>query len=249
MPGIVFIHGGGFIGGTLDVVEHPCKALAEKANGVVVSVDYRLEPEHPYPAGLHDCFDTVRWAHQHADEQNMNRDQLAIAGDSAGGNLSTVCAMMDRDLGTGMIKFEALIYPTVNMGNVATDDYKWDIAQYTINNHHDLIMAGIQGLGNMSGILDRLYLQGRAEVANPYVSPLLADDLSGMPETLIITAEYDFLRLECEAYARKLLRSGVNTRLIQYNGMDHAFMDKLGSYPQAEDCMSEIAQGVPRAFS
>jgi acetyl esterase/lipase len=104
-------------------------------------------------------------------------------------------------------------------------------------------------MGGMSGLLEKLYLHSNAEVVDPYVSPLLAEDLSGLPETLIVTAEYDFLRLEDEAYARKLARSGVKTKLVQYNGMDHAFMDKIGLYPQAEDCMNEIAQGMKRLFS
>ncbi|WP_434059743.1 alpha/beta hydrolase [Paenibacillus odorifer] len=248
VPAVVFFHGGGFLGGTLDVVENPCKAIAEKANAVVVSVDYRLAPEHPFPAGFNDCFDAVRWVYEHAAELNVNPNQIAVCGDSAGGNLSTVCAMKDRDLGTGMIKFQTLLYPTVNMAGAATDDFEWNIEEYTINNHHELIKGLLMGMGDMTAMLDNIYLQGKVPATSAYTSPLLVEDLSGMPDTLIITAQYDYLTLECEAYARKLQRAGVNTQYIRYNGVDHAFMDKIGIYPQAEDCMNEIANGIKRIF-
>ncbi|MGZ9583782.1 alpha/beta hydrolase [Paenibacillus marinisediminis] len=248
LPAVVFFHGGGFFGGTVDVVENPCKAIAEKANAVVVSVDYRLAPEHAYPAGLNDCFDAVRWVYQNAEAWNVNSQQIVVCGDSAGGNLATVCAMKDRDLGTGMIKFQALIYPTVNMAGVMTDDFEWNIDEYSINNHRELITASLTGMSGLTNLLDNIYLQGREAATSAYTSPLLAEDLSGMPEALIITAEYDYLRLECEAYARKLQREGVMTQMIRYNGVDHAFMDKIGFYPQAEDCMAEIAKAIKGKF-
>ncbi|MDQ6421634.1 alpha/beta hydrolase [Paenibacillus sp. LHD-117] len=248
-PAIVFFHGGGFIGGTVDVVENPCKALAEKAGAVVVNVDYRLAPEHAYPAGLNDCFEAVQWVYEHAEELGVNPQQIGVAGDSAGGNMAAVCALMDRDQGTGMIRYQALIYPTVNMGNIETEDFRWSLDEYEIRDHRELIVGGIQELGEGSDMIIQLYLQNRAELTDPYFAPLLADDLTGLPETLIVTAEYDYLRIENEAFARKLARTGIATKLIQYNGMDHAFMDKIGQYPQAEDCMSEIAKDVRRIFA
>lgn len=248
MPAIVFFHGGGFIGGSVDSVENPCKCLAEKAGAVVVNVDYRLAPENPYPAGLTDCFDAVKWVYEHAAEINVNPEQIGVAGDSAGGNLSAVCSLMDRDLGTGMIKYQALLYPTVSMSGVATDDFEWNLEEYTVNHNHELIQGIIRALGSSTG-LENIYLDGNTKVTDPYVSPLLADDLSGLPATLIIEAEYDYLRLEGEAYARKLIRSGVKTKMIRYNGVDHAFMDKIGLYPQAEDCMNEIAKGLNELFA
>ncbi|WP_233589706.1 alpha/beta hydrolase [Exiguobacterium sp. SH0S7] len=241
LPAVLFFHGGGFFGGTLDTVENPCKALAEKANAVVVSVDYRLAPEHPFPAGLHDCFQAVKWVYDQADELGVLRDNIAVAGDSAGGNLATGCCLLDRAQQTSMISFQALIYPVVNLGSVPTDDYAWDIAQYDIRHHHDLIRGMVLALSDADSMFNNIYLQGATDVTHPLVSPLLADDLKNLPPTLIVTAEYDYLRLEGEAYARKLARDGVKTRLIQYRGIDHAFLDKIGDYPQAEDCMNEIA--------
>ncbi|STO09625.1 alpha/beta hydrolase [Exiguobacterium aurantiacum] len=244
LPVILFFHGGGFFGGTLDTVENPCKRLAEKANALVVSVDYRLAPEHPFPAGLDDCFAAVEWVYTQAEELNVDRHQIVVAGDSAGGNLATACCLMDRAQGTNWITFQALVYPVVNLGSIPTADYKWDIGQYEIQHHHELIRGVVTALADSDGLLNEVYLQGKAELTNPLVSPLFADDVTGLPPALIITAEYDYLRLEGEAYARKLARDGVKTRLIQYRGMDHAFMDKLGDYPQAEDCLAEIANGL-----
>ncbi|MFD0617162.1 alpha/beta hydrolase [Paenibacillus sp. GCM10027629] len=249
VPAMIFFHGGGFMGGTLDVVENPCKVIAERAETVVVSVDYRLAPEHAYPAGLTDCFDVVKWVYANAESIGVNREQIAVSGDSAGGNLATVCAMKDRDQGTNMIKYQALIYPTTNMAGTTTDDFEWTIDQYTINNHQELIVGGIMGMGGSTKMLEHVYVQGNEHVEHPYLSPLLAEDLSGMPETLVISAEFDYLRLENEAYARKLERAGVKTSCMQYSGMDHAFMDKMGQYPQAEDCMNEIAKGMKRVFA
>ncbi len=249
LPAVVFFHGGGFIGGSVDVVENPCKALAEKAGAVVISVDYRLAPEHPYPAGLTDCFESVTWVYEHAEEIRVNPQQIAISGDSAGGNLSTVCALMDREKGTEMIKFQALIYPSVNMAGVQTEDFNWSLDQYEIRNYSELIIPMIKGLAESGELFFRLYLQSKAEITDPHVSPLLSDQLSNMPETLIATAEFDYLKVECEAYAAKLARSGVPTKLIQYNGTDHAFMDKIGLYPQAEDLINEIAKEVKRVFA
>lgn len=244
LPAILFFHGGGFFGGTLDTVENPCKLLAEKANALVVSVDYRLAPEHPFPAGLNDCYRALEWVYEHANELNVRQDRIAVAGDSAGGNLATACRLLDRSKGLNRIHYQALVYPVVNLGSIPTDDYEWRLDDYEIKQHHDLIRGVVMALGDSDDLLNHVYLQGKAELTDPLVSPLFAEDVAGLPPALLITAEYDYLRLEGEAYARKLARAGVKTRLIQYRGMDHAFMDKLGDFPQAEDCMTEIANGM-----
>lgn len=244
LPAILFFHGGGFFGGTLDTVENPCKLLAEKANALVVSVDYRLAPEHPFPAGLNDCYQALEWVYDQAEELNVRQYRIAVAGDSAGGNLATACCLLDRAKQLNRINYQALVYPVVNLGSIPTDDYEWALDRYEIKHHHDLIRGVVMALGDSEDLLNQIYLQGKAELTDPLVSPLFANDVTGLSPALIITAEYDYLRLEGEAYARKLARDGVPTRLIQYRGMDHAFMDKLGDYPQAEDCMIEIANGM-----
>ncbi|MGA9467541.1 MAG: alpha/beta hydrolase [Exiguobacterium marinum] len=244
VPAILFFHGGGFFGGTLETVENPCKLLAERANAVVISVDYRLAPEHPFPTGLDDCYHAFEWVYDNASELNILKDRIGVAGDSAGGNLATACCLMEQERGEGRICYQALVYPVVNLGSIPKDDFEWTLDAYDISNHHDLIRGVVLALADTDSFFNDLYLQGKTDVTHPLVSPLFADDVSGLPPTLIVTAEYDYLRLEGEAYARKLARASVPTRLIQYRGMDHAFMDKLGDYPQAEDCMNEIALGL-----
>jgi acetyl esterase len=248
MPAVVFFHGGGFIGGTVKAVENPCKALAEKAGAVVVSVDYRLAPEHPFPEGLVDCFNAVTWVCENARELNIDAKGITVAGDSVGGNFSAACAIMDRDRKTGMIALQALIYPTVDLVCRPCKEYTWDLSEYNIKHHSELIEGVISALRGDVGPLRSFYLQGH-DAGDPLVSPLYVADASGLPPVLILTAEYDALRLEAEAFARKLTRACVRTRLIRYRGMDHAFMDKIGLYPQAEDCIEEIAGEIRRLES
>ncbi|MBU3099487.1 MULTISPECIES: alpha/beta hydrolase [Clostridium] len=241
MPAIVFIHGGAFFGGSTKTVENACKYLAQKIEGVVVSVDYRLCPEYRFPQGLHDCFDTVKWLYENSKELNVNCNNIGVSGDSSGGNYSTVCSMMDRDLGTKMIKFQALLYPGLNLSEDKIEDYEFDIKLYNIKNNYELIEDAVMGIKKFPP-LSLLYVNNPEEISNPYVSPLISSSLKHMPQTLIITAEYDYLTLEAEAYARKLIRDKVPTKLIRYNGIDHAFIDKIGIYPQAQDCIDEIAK-------
>jgi len=249
MPAVVFFHGGGFFGGSVDTVENCCKALAEKAGAVVVSVAYSLAPERKFPVGLEDCFDAVKWVWTNVLELKVDRRKIAVAGDSAGGNLAAVCAMMDRDLGTGMINFQALIYPVVILDfSAVTEDYKWDIKEYVIKADHEVIKGALAALRDSSPLMNGFYVGEKADLIKPYASPLLAEDAGNLPETLIITAEYDYLRLQGEAYARKLTKAGVKTKVIRYSGVDHAFIDKIGVYPQAEDCMNEIAKALQQVF-
>lgn len=247
MPAVVFFHGGAFFGGSLKAVENFCKCIAERAGAVVVSVDYRLAPENKFPKGFHDCFDSVKWVYENANALNVNPEQIAVSGDSAGGNLSAACALMDRDLGTHMIKLQALIYPTVILSRESNEYFTWDLNEYTIQNNHELIEGIITGLLELPDV-SKLYVEKSEELKNPYISPLLAQDLSNLPETLVITAEYDYLRLEGEAYARRLSQAGVKVKTIRYNGIDHAFIDKIGILPQAEDCAEEIASSIKQLF-
>ncbi|MGL6104613.1 alpha/beta hydrolase [Romboutsia sp.] len=243
-PCLIFFHGGGFIGGSVDTVENPCKALAEKGDMVVVSVDYRLAPENPYPAQVVDCFDIVKWVYKNGEELNVDINKIGVSGDSAGGNLAAVCAMKDRDLKTNMIKYQALIYPVVTLSNKECKDYNWSIDEYERDVHKELIEKMVTAMQGAEDLLTMLYLQNPTLSEDAYASPLLVEDLSGLPKTLMVVAEYDFLRIQGECYAKRLKEAGVDCRSIRYNGMDHAFIDKTGLYPQAEDCINEIAKDM-----
>lgn len=195
MKCMIFIHGGGFFGGDVDVVENPCKLIAERANAVVVSIDYRLAPEYPFPCGLNDCFEVLRYIYNNPNEFKIDKNKIAISGDSAGGNIATICSIRDRDLKTNMIKYAALLYPVVTLSNKENTYYSWDISKYDIHKDNELMERTARSLKNSVEIAKKLYLQGKVSDDNVEVSPLLSD-LSGLPKTLVVTAEYDFLKFK-----------------------------------------------------
>lgn len=242
MPCLIFFHGGAFIGGTVDVVENPCKAIADKADALVISVDYRLAPENPYPKGFADCYDVVKYAYTRSKEISIDNEKICVSGDSAGGNLAAICSLKDRNEKTNMIKYQALIYPVVILTNNKGKEYNWNISQYNIKDNNKMITDCVLGLSDDSIIKD-LYVQDTA-AEDIYISPLLDNDFNNLPKTLVVNAEYDFLRIQGEVYVKKLIDAGVDARNIRYNGMDHAFIDKCGIYPQAEDCINEIANDI-----
>lgn len=248
IPCIIFFHGGGFIGGTLDVVENPCKAIAEKANVVVISVEYRLAPEYPYPLGLEDCFETVRYVYNNSEEFNIDKEKICVAGDSAGGNLSVACSLKDLDSKTiNMIKGQILIYPVVLLDRDNSKD-KWSINKYTLGKDKELVKAMMNDTKEFIKNTITLYIQNDEDTSDPYISPLLDNTHGKMPDTLIFTAEYDYLLLQGEEYGIKLKNMGTDVKIIRYRGMDHAFIDKCGVYPQAEDCFDEIAKFIKQKF-
>ncbi|WP_123053688.1 alpha/beta hydrolase [Clostridium sp. JN-1] len=242
VPCLIFFHGGGFFGGTVDVVENPCKAIADKANAKVISVDYRLAPENPFPKGFTDCFDAVKYAYNNSAELNIYKEKICVAGDSAGGNLAAVCSLKDRNEKTNMIKYQALIYPLVILADKKGEEYDWDISQYNIKNNDEVIKEKVIELRDNS-LVENLYVQG-GNAEDIYISPLFEQDFSNLPKTLVINAEYDYLRVQGEVYVKKLIDARVDARNIRYNGMDHAFIDKCGIYPQAEDCFNEIVKDI-----
>ncbi len=242
VPVFYYIHGGGFAAGSMDVVEEMCKLLVEHTGYVCVSAGYRLAPEHPYPAGLDDCYAVLLWIAENAASFGGDGAKICIAGDSAGGNLATVCAMKDRDEGKGLVKAEALLYPTVNMAGVEDEEYCFDETAYRIDESQKKLVTPMINMLKVAGGENGLVkLLGAADMRSPYVSPYLGK-LAGMPPTIILYGEYDFLRVECESYARKLQKAGVDVTAVRYSGLSHGFADATGIFPQAEDCMDEIGK-------
>lgn len=239
-PCLIFFHGGGFIAGSMDVVENPCKAIAQKADAVVISVNYRLAPEHPFPEGMDDCYAVVTWAWEHAQELGIDPKKIGVAGDSAGGNLAAVCAMRDRDEQRGRIAYQALLYATLKRGEEEEyEGYYWSPDIYDNKASDPYILGAGTWIKDSDNMLQVAYVQ-KSDRKNPYISPLDAASFEGLPKTLIATAEYDYLRAECDLYGKRLADAGVTVRNIRYGGVAHAFLDKYGFYPQAEDCVNEI---------
>ena len=250
-PCLMYYHGGGFIGGSLKCVDPACKCMAKYGDAVVVSVDYRLAPEHPYPQGFDDCYDALCWVFSHASDFHIDRERMGTCGDSAGANIAAAVAIKDRDCRGGMVKFEALVYPTTNPAQIPSKEYKWNEKEYNIRKdgaYKDLIHKSIHSPCDIGDtMIADLYGAGDAKkMKEVYASPMVESNLKGICPTVIINAEYDFLRLEGEAYGRALAKAGVKTDMIRYQGVDHAFLDKVGDYPQAEDCAKEIAERFRR---
>ena len=237
-PLIYYIHGGGFIAGNLDVVDELCKILSQQIDCIVASVQYRLAPEYPFPAGLDDCYTGLNWVHANAAQLGADANKLFIAGDSAGGNLATVCAMLDRDRQLPRLRGQILLYPCVHLARVEDPSFELDLELFEIaNDQLDAITGMITGLKETCKLLGPLL--GVETTSHPYISPYLGA-LEGMPPCLLLYAEFDYLRLEGEDYAHKLNKAGVPVRAVLYKGMDHGFADRMGACPQVEDCILEI---------
>jgi len=243
VPALVFFHGGGFFGGSLDNVDHACRAIADATEVMVISVHYALAPEHQWPAGLLDCYRAVCWVHQHADALNIDPERIVVGGDSAGGNLALTSTLLDRMFETYYINAQVLIYPTVLRPD--PQDTLADLGPFGIAADHMLISEYIRGFAALDAQVNRWYLSSpERQRTLPLVSPLLSPDLSRLPATFIIVGEFDPLRLQCEALYQALIVAGIEVDYLQYNGMVHAFMDKVGDFPQAADLACEVSYFV-----
>ncbi len=244
-PVLFFIHGGGFFGGSPDVIEELVKLIVENENIPAVSVDYRLAPENPYPASHEDCFTVLEWIYENAEAFGGDKNKIVVSGDSAGGNLTQYCTTKDKELGTNMVKAQMLLYPTVNMAGIKDELSEWSLDKYEINQKQKgVITPMLTAMGGDGGTTSLLGgVLGTTEIENPYLSPYMAD-LTGMPPTLITFGEHDFLMVECMAYAVKLNKAGVKTKTIIYKGFGHAYGDNIGVYPQSEDCAIEMGRFI-----
>ena len=238
-PAVLYFHGGAFYGGTVRVVENACKLLAERSGALVAAVEYALAPEHPYPEGLTQCWQAVNWLHAHARELGADPARLAVMGDSAGGNLAVGCSLMDKQ---NLIKLQILLYPAV-MLDMRRE--QWSQETYAMRPEYRTLLTGmVRSLREGMPTLAAAYVQKPDQLAGPLVSPLLADGLAGLPTTMIVTAEYDYLRVQGEQFAQRLSEDNVDTVLYRYKGMGHSFFEHTGEFPQAEDCTDEAAEAI-----
>lgn len=232
LPLIMFFHGGGFVQGDVYTHDHNCRRLALQNNAVVVSVEYRLAPEFPFPIPAEDCYEATCWAVEQAKELGANPHKLVVMGDSAGGNLATVVCMMSRDRGGPPISAQVLIYPALD----AT-----------------LSMPSINRLGKGYFLTKEKmewyvghYSRNEANKRHPHLSPLFADKLQDLPPALIITAEFDPLLDDGETYAKKLKEAGVPVEYREYKGMIHAFFSMPGFLREAHEAEDQVKRFVIR---
>ncbi|HAT4245792.1 TPA: alpha/beta hydrolase fold domain-containing protein [Clostridium perfringens] len=236
LPCIVYIHGGAFIGGSLDVSENPCKLIAEGINGVVISVDYSLAPENPYPLGVNDCRKVVEYIEENNFLYGIDKNKIGIVGESAGANLATIVANENSN-----IKFQGLVYPVVTFAE-KNPFFNWDIDLYENPYKEEKIYNFINSLKDCEELLKKLYIQSDIDIRREDLSPIFNKNLSKAKKTLIAVSEYDYLRVQGEAYGKLIHKAGVETKIIRYEGVNHAFLDNLGIYPQAEDTINGIVK-------
>ena len=234
-PLLVWFHGGGWVLGSLATHDGICRSLAAGAGSVVVSVDYRLAPEHRYPAAAEDCFAATQWCAAHAGELSADAARLAIGGDSAGGNLTAVVAQMARDRGGPRLVFQLLVYPVT--------DSACDTPSYRDNAEGYLLTAA-----DMHWFWGHYLGDARERGREPYASPLRADRLTGLPPALVVTAEFDPLRDEGEAYGAALAEAGVPAHVSRYDGMIHGFFGMGAVIDRANAAVREACGSLRLAF-
>ncbi|MFA1542505.1 alpha/beta hydrolase [Actinomadura monticuli] len=210
LPGLVFIHGGGFVLGSVDLYQDDATAIAAEVGAVVVSVEYRLAPEHPFPAGLEDCYAALTWTASHAAELGIDPERLAVGGESAGGGLSAAVALLARDRGGPALCFQLLGIPELDdrldtpSMRAYTDTPIWHRPNAELSWDYYL-GEGVRGTAGVS----------------PYAAPARAEDLSGLPPAYVTTCEFDPLRDEGLAYGQRLIQAGVPTEMHHYPGTFH----------------------------
>jgi acetyl esterase/lipase len=227
LPVVVFIHGGGWIGGSLDSFDEPCATLARRANALVVSPDYRLAPEHPFPAAVDDTMAVLRWAADHIAEFGGDPERMAVGGESAGANLAAVAALRARDEDGPRLRAQVLVTPP-------TDPLADNASRKTFARGPILSME-------LAARMAALYLGDPANAMSPWAAPARADDLSELPPALVITMEVDPTRDEAEEYARALSAAGVPTECRRFDGLFHAAFSLSGAIPQVAEMQEAIA--------
>jgi acetyl esterase len=234
LPTLVYFFGGGWTLGSIETADGVCRRLANLVPCQVITVGYRLAPENPFPAAVHDCHRATQWIAAHAVELGVDVARLAVGGDSAGGNLAAATTLLARDSGPSLAA-QLLIYPNTLYGS--------DTASMRAGDDPFLF--------NRTSVnwYWKHYLSNESDGTNPLASPLLAPSHAGLPPALVITAEFDPLRDEGEYYAEKLYAAGVPTELVRYDGMIHGFYTMSGVLNTARRALTESADWLRKTFA
>ncbi|MDR3331175.1 MAG: alpha/beta hydrolase [Synergistaceae bacterium] len=236
-PVLTYIHGGGWTINNVDIYDSACRHITKNSECIVVSIEYRLAPEVKFPEQLEDEYRAVEWIHRNARSFNGDPLKFAIGGDSSGGNQATVICLMSRDRGGPDIKYQLLIYPV-------TDYYMpfaWSCEEYGTD------YFGL-GKDQMTWFWNN-YLKDGADVNDPYISPLRAKSLKGLPAAHIVTAEYDAVRDAGEEYAKKLRDAGVNVKLSRCDGLAHGFIQHWRVVDKALASLAEMGREMKNFMS
>lgn len=234
-PIIVYIHGGFWVGGNLDTYDSVCRKLSRNTQAIVVSVDYRLAPENPFPDGLYDVYDAIQWTYKNAESINGDAKHIAVVGESSGGNLAAAVSQMIRDKNGPHITCQVLVYPPTNIYQLNTKSWSYLSTDFNISRE------------DMKQYIS-LYVPEKEDRKNPYASPLLAKDFKKLPPTLMIIAEIDSLRDEDKAYTEKLKEAGDEVVVTIYKGSPHGFftMDRISN--EGDKAINEISLYLQKEF-
>lgn len=223
LPVILMFHGGGWVIGDLTTVDGQSREVAVGTGAIVVAVDYRLAPEHRFPTAAEDCFAALNWVHDNIHSYGGDSSRLGVAGDSAGGNLAAVVAQMSRDRNGPALRCQLLAYPVIDGTNFDSCSYL-EYAEGFGLTRNDMVWFWDQ----YTKCDDR---------TNPYASPIAAESLRNLPPALVLTAEYDVLREEGEAYGKRLKLDGVDAEVVRFDGYIHGFFAETNTVPETRNAM------------
>lgn len=234
-PIVIYSHGGSWISGSIDNYDNVCRKLAKYTNAIVISVGYRLAPENPFPAGLNDVYNVLQWTYKNAGSINGDEKHIAVAGDSAGGNLSAAVCLMARDKNNPYITCQVLIYPATNIYELNSKSWSYFSNDLNISKE------------DMEKFIS-LYVPKKEDRKSPYASPLLSENLKKLPDALVITAEIDPLHDDGAAYAKKLKEAGNKAEEIQYKGVTHGFINMDRITNKADAAINQISLYLQKEF-
>ena len=223
---VLYLHGGGFVFGNINSYDPVCRKIANSSGCRVISVEYRLAPEHKFPAAVEDAYESYLWVLKNAESLEIDPEKIAIAGDSAGGNLAAAACLMIKDKNVSLPKLQVLFYPTLG-----PDFFTESLREY--GEGYFLTSRQMNFFGNA-------YLKTQIDALNPYFSPILHQNHTNLPEAMVVTAEYDPLRDQGEMYLSTLYNSGVQATGIRAKGMIHGFVSFFGMVPAAENILTMV---------
>jgi acetyl esterase len=230
LPALIYFCGGGWVLNSLDIYEQSLRSLANKGQFIVIAVNYQKAPEHPFPIPFDDCYSTLLWVKENAEQLGIDPSQIGVGGDSAGGNLASCVAIKARDTGDIKLAFQALIYPCndpeMNYESAKTNGSGYNLSTKAMKTFWDM------------------YLSKKSDRKNPYASPIASKDLKGVAPAIVITAEYDPLLDDGYNYADLLKRDGVPTIYYEYPGMIHGFFSLAGVTPVAIQAQQRLADEI-----